>query len=130
MKNKLSTNSGRWHLTNNNKYCTTQHTCRSFGKETHNNNPFFIDLKGWRLLQEKYNEMTYRKIYPWYISIDLVCILILFHIIYQCCSAITFEGPSLIFFIWSLYFMRSASSLLIFFSTDSPLLSTWWTTTN
>lgn len=36
----------------------------------------------------------------------------------------TFDGPSLIFFIWSLYFFSSKSSLAIFFSTDSPLLST------
>lgn len=36
----------------------------------------------------------------------------------------TFDGPSLIFFIWSLYFFSSKSSLPIFFSIDSPLLST------
>jgi len=35
----------------------------------------------------------------------------------------TFEGPSLIFFIWSLYFDSSWSSRAIFLSTDSPRLS-------
>lgn len=37
----------------------------------------------------------------------------------------TFDGPSLIFFIWSLYFISSASSLAIFLSTDSARESTW-----
>lgn len=37
----------------------------------------------------------------------------------------TLEGPSLIFFIWSLYLTSSASSLLIFLSMDSALASTW-----
>ena len=36
----------------------------------------------------------------------------------------TFEGPSLIFFICSRYFFSSSSSLAIFFSIDSPRLST------
>jgi len=35
----------------------------------------------------------------------------------------TLEGPSLIFFIWSLYFASSWSSRAIFLSTDSPRLS-------
>lgn len=38
---------------------------------------------------------------------------------------LTFAGPSLIFFIWSLYFTSSASSLAIFLSIDSALLSTF-----
>lgn len=38
---------------------------------------------------------------------------------------LTFEGPSLIFFSWSLYFRSSASNLPIFFSMDSALASTW-----
>ncbi len=37
----------------------------------------------------------------------------------------TLEGPFLIFFIWSLYFLSSSSSLAIFFSMDSPRLSTF-----
>lgn len=41
---------------------------------------------------------------------------------------VTFEGPSLIFFIWSLYLISSASSLAIFFSMDSDRASTCvWT---
>lgn len=41
---------------------------------------------------------------------------------------VTFEGPSLIFFIWSLYLISSASSLAIFFSMDSERASTCvWT---
>lgn len=39
-------------------------------------------------------------------------------------KVVTFAGPSLIFFIWSLYFTSSASSLAIFLSIDSALLST------
>lgn len=38
---------------------------------------------------------------------------------------LTFEGPSLIFFIWSLYFISSASILAIFLSIDSILVSTY-----
>lgn len=40
-------------------------------------------------------------------------------------SMLTFEGPSLIFFIWSLYFISSASILAIFLSIDSTLVSTY-----
>lgn len=37
----------------------------------------------------------------------------------------TLAGPSLIFFIWSLYFRSSASSLAVFLSIDSALASTY-----
>lgn len=44
---------------------------------------------------------------------------------YSLTRCFTFDGPSLIFFIWSLYFTNSASSLAIFLSTDSARVSTW-----
>lgn len=46
--------------------------------------------------------------------------------LYQLASLmLTFDGPSLIFFIWSLYFISSASIRAIFLSRDSILPSTY-----
>lgn len=61
----------------------------------------------------------------------MLCCLYLFEKIYKMRYSVkavqhplTFAGPSLIFFICSLYFISSASNLAIFLSTDSAREST------